>query len=241
MSREVFWSLIFSKSTSLFNKSLWGVHDPHTIYIQVKMRSKISWSYARPARVSLAEEKTCVKHARYYRLSMGENMAGGAGGGGYSRHLVAVTPAQHASLAEEKTCVKHARYYRLSLAHRQPYFAVSCRPITVKAEDDMEMLSDLVTWGEQHTHNFAPGRYVCARCAAPLYDSADKWKGPCVWPSFRQGAVEGALLEVDVYNYNAYRCRVSEIYCAGCDLFVGHRFEDGRQKGDTHPEARWRH
>ena len=160
-------------------------------------------------------------------------------GGGFARHLVATTPAQRASLAEEKTCVKYARYFHLSLVHRDPYFAVSCRPITAKAEDDMEMLSDLVTCGEQHTHNFAPGRYVCARCSLPLYDSADKWKGPCVWPSFRRSTHHCCCS--DVTGYNNYTCRVSEIYCAGCDLFVGHRFEDGRQKGDTHPEARWRH
>ena len=30
-------------------------------------------------------------------------------------------------------------------------------------------------------------------------------------------------------------------FCKGCELFLGHGFEDGVAKGDTHPEARWRH
>ena len=167
------------------------------------------------------------------------------------RALVAVTPGQRASLAEQKTCIRYARYADLSLANRAPYFEVSCRPITVRAEDDMEMLSDLVTWGEQFTAFFEPGMYRCARCGNGLYASQDKWKGPCVWPSFRRAmsdAAKGGGLEeeaaaafVDVANYNNYKCRVSEVYCANCDLFIGHRFEDGVAKGDGHPDARWRH
>jgi peptide-methionine (R)-S-oxide reductase len=163
------------------------------------------------------------------------------------RALVASTASQRASLAEQKTCVKYARYADLTRAHRAPYFEVSCRPITVKAEDDMEMLSDLVTWGEEFTAFFEPGLYRCARCGAGIYSSEDKWKGPCVWPSFRKAAAEGeggaaeAAAFVDVANYNKYACRVSEVYCAHCDLFIGHRFEDGAAKGDDHPDARWRH
>jgi peptide-methionine (R)-S-oxide reductase len=179
-------------------------------------------------------------------LSMTE-MHGSAAGMVPPRALVATTLAQRASLAEQKTCVKYARYADLTLANRAPYFEVSCRPITLKAEDDMEMLSDLVTWGEQFTSFFEPGVYRCARCGVGIYSSADKWKGPCVWPSFRKtlaldndsGADAAAF--ADVANYNKYECRVSEVYCKNCDLFIGHRFEDGAAKGDRHPDARWRH
>ena len=37
----------------------------------------------------------------------------------------------------------------MKLDDRSAFFSVSCRPITKAAEDDMEMLSDLVTWGER--------------------------------------------------------------------------------------------
>ena len=171
--------------------------------------------------------------------------AEGPAAGPVARALVASTPAQRASLAEQKTCVKHARYADLTLAHRAPYFEVSCKPITVKAEDDMEMLSDLVTWGEQFTDFFEPGLYRCARCGTGIYSSADKWKGPCVWPSFRKAVQKDdgsqTATFIDVAGYNQYQCRVSEIYCGNCDLFIGHRFEDGATKGDRHPDARWRH
>ena len=50
-----------------------------------------------------------------------------------------------------------------------------------------------------------------------------------------------SLRTKEVFNYNNYTCRVFEVYCGGCQLFVGHKFEDGAQKGDSHPEARWRH
>ena len=38
----------------------------------------------------------------------------------------------------------------------------------------------------------------------------------------------------------AVRPRI-EVYCGGCELFLGHRFEDAREKGDVHPRAQWRH
>ncbi len=138
--------------------------------------------------------------------------------------------------------------------------------------------------GEQWRHWWAPGRYACARCDHTLYSSDDKWDGPCIWPSFRRGAVDtddgddgggdndGAagesakdkgpptsteggdveppsrvpsrstsLLTRRVLAYNKYTCRVFEVYCGGCLLFLGHKFEDGAAKGDKHPQARWRH
>ena len=42
-------------------------------------------------------------------------------------------------------------------------------------------------------------------------------------------------------SYNHYQCEVNEIYCRGCKLFLGHRFEDGATTGDTHPRALHRH
>ena len=105
----------------------------------------------------------------------------------------------------------------------------------------MELLSDLVTQGELYLRHWSPGLYCCARCARPLYSSESKWKGPCVWPSFRRPVSPDAVSTAQVLGYNAYACEVREVYCGGCDLFVGHAFEDGVLKGDVHPEARWRH
>lgn len=104
----------------------------------------------------------------------------------------------------------------------------------------MEMLSDLATWGERFLHHWEEGTYVCARCNQALYHSRDKWSGPCIWPSWRRGLV-GAVSEAPLLSYNSYTCNVSELYCGRCDLFLGHKFDDARYHGDTHPNARWRH
>ena len=105
----------------------------------------------------------------------------------------------------------------------------------------MELLSDLVTWGERYLHHWTGGLYRCARCSAALYSSSDKWKGPCVWPSFRKPCSPEAISTAEVLGYNAYTCEVREVYCGACDLFIGHQFDDAPLKGDTHPDARWRH
>ena len=39
----------------------------------------------------------------------------------------------------------------------------------------------------------------------------------------------------------SYTCEVLEVYCGQCELFVGHQFADAKEKGDTHPDALWRH
>ena len=98
----------------------------------------------------------------------------------------ATNASQRSSLAHRfagNPTAKHARYEACSLEDRSAFFDTSCRPITKAAEDDMEMLSDLVTWGERFLQHWAQGTYVCARCRRPLFASADKWSGPCVWPA----------------------------------------------------------
>ena len=90
--------------------------------------------------------------------------------------------------------------------------------------------------------HWAAGVYSCARCGRELYHSQSKWKGPCAWPSFRCAASEDALLMRPVVGYGSYRCAVAELYCAKCHLFVGHRFQDAREKGDQAIECTgWRH
>lgn len=155
----------------------------------------------------------------------------------------ATNPSQLASIAELPKQTKYAIYERIFIEENLKYYHdISCRPITKKAEDDMELVSDIVTWGERYLHHFEKGVYVCSRCSNPLYSSEDKYKGPCIWPSFRKAISENsnAISMTKVYPYNKYTVAVKELYCGKCDLFIGHQFEDGREKGDTHPEARYR-
>lgn len=150
-------------------------------------------------------------------------------------------PAQHASsenqlssYAELTKQEKYSRYEHINLDDRTNYFRVSCRPITKKAEDDMEMISDIITWGEEHRYEKRNGAYLCSQCNRHLFDSCDKWDGPCVWPSFRKPFQEDSISTTEVFPYNNYTVVVKEVYCGGCDLFIGHQFEDGVDKGDRY-------
>jgi peptide-methionine (R)-S-oxide reductase len=136
---------------------------------------------------------------------------------------------------------KYPLYEAISAENLENYHKISCYPISQVAEDDMELISDLITWGERYLHHWSCGSYCCSRCLNPVYSSQDKWKGPCVWPSFRKAIHEDSVHTRVVQNYNAYTCTVKEVYCGKCRLFLGHQFEDAITKGDTHQDAHWRH
>merc|ERR1712113_732951 len=116
--------------------------------------------------------------------------------------------------------------------------------LTGQLEDHIEAVSAADGPGgrEAFLDHWADGVYRCARCKQPLYSSVSKWHGPCAWPSFRQAVSDTALEVRRVENYNSYTCEVAEVYCSGCKLFIGHKFEDAREKGDTAAECTgWRH
>ena len=171
-----------------------------------------------------------------------ENMDGElpAPAGPYSRFFTPVFSQQKKSVSSARLYTKYALYEDVTLEDRSWYHQISCRPITKTAEDDMELLSDLVTQGELYLHEFGTGVYSCSRCSTPVFGSQDKWRGPCVWPSFRQPIYPSAISLATVEDYNNYKCCVKEVYCDNCDLFLGHAFEDGKEKGDTHKDAHWR-
>ena len=86
---------------------------------------------------------------------------------------------------------------------------------------------------EKYAGFWKGGEYKCVKCGSALFNSESKFKSGTGWPSFRN-CVKGSIKTRPDYSHGMAR---TEILCAKCSQHLGHVFDDGRQCGDSHPEA----
>jgi peptide-methionine (R)-S-oxide reductase len=67
------------------------------------------------------------------------------------------------------------------------------------------------------------GRFLCAGCGHPLFESEEKFESGTGWPSFND-PIEGAVETSIDRTHGMVR---TEVHCASCGSHLGHVFDDG--------------
>ena len=75
----------------------------------------------------------------------------------------------------------------------------------------------------EYWNTFEKGKYVCAACGNPLFNSDAKFNSECGWPSFDQ-AIKGSVIYKTDVSFGMQR---TEVMCAKCGGHLGHVFDDG--------------
>jgi peptide-methionine (R)-S-oxide reductase len=72
-------------------------------------------------------------------------------------------------------------------------------------------------------HEKRPGKFSCAGCGQPLFESDLKFESGTGWPSFND-PIAGAVETTVDRSHGMLR---TEVHCANCGSHLGHVFNDG--------------
>ncbi len=75
----------------------------------------------------------------------------------------------------------------------------------------------------KYVHKTKEGRYVCAACGNPLFESDEQFDSGSGWPSFSEAIPGGVELKED----KSHGMERTEVVCARCGSHLGHVFDDG--------------
>ena len=80
--------------------------------------------------------------------------------------------------------------------------------------------------GEYLNHK-KDGKYTCAACGNPLFDSNTKFDSGSGWPSFYDVIDQGNVKLIKDSSMGMIR---TEVVCANCEGHLGHVFDDGPEE-----------
>nr|WP_321358428.1 bifunctional methionine sulfoxide reductase B/A protein [uncultured Draconibacterium sp.] len=102
------------------------------------------------------------------------------------------------------------------------------RPLTAKEKRVIIHKGTERAFTGKYDKFYEEGTYICKRCGAELYHSADKFDSGCGWPSF-DDEIEGAVKRTP--DPDGMR---TEITCVACGAHLGHVFlNEGLTNKDT--------
>lgn len=107
-------------------------------------------------------------------------------------------------------------------------------------EFDLERISYYA--GDRYALFDDEGTFNCAKCEAPVYSSKDKFvpKAPLnEFLSFRSAINDSSITKEKKVNYLGMK--ETEIKCAKCSFHLGFLYNDGKEVGDDHANAKERH